>query len=314
MVYPSEPFLKLLYVTPERIVKAPQTRQILQELYQNEMLARFIIDEAHCVSSWGHDFRKDYAALSVLKVEFPEAPIVALTATARMKVIEDIVDILRIPHCKRFHTGFDRPNLYFRVTKKPQSIGKHLLTPHNDIVCLTVCCRVHPRIHANIHSRTLQWSDRDCVLHDEEGLRGHGGLSARHGHQRRLLPCWTGQGGAKDRAIRLVAREDQGGLCDDSLRHGHQHAHGEVRHSPLAGQVLGRILSGTPRVQLWVCSHPCRRKLGELEGMASTASACCTTTERMSISWRGSWPNHQRDGYPPKTETCKTLSLIIALY
>lgn len=53
-----EPFLKLLYLTPERVVGSLETRQVLSELYDNEMLARFIIDECHCVSSWGHDFRK----------------------------------------------------------------------------------------------------------------------------------------------------------------------------------------------------------------------------------------------------------------
>ena len=82
-----------------------QTRQILKELYNNEMLARFVIDEAHCVSSWGHDFRKDYAALDVLKEEFQDVPIVALTATARKKVADDTIKILNIPNCKRFNTG-----------------------------------------------------------------------------------------------------------------------------------------------------------------------------------------------------------------
>lgn len=82
-----------------------QTREVLKDLYNNEMLARFVIDEAHCVSSWGHDFRKDYASLNVLKDEFAEVPIVALTATARKKVADDTIKILNIPHCKRFNTG-----------------------------------------------------------------------------------------------------------------------------------------------------------------------------------------------------------------
>jgi superfamily II DNA helicase RecQ len=100
-----EPYLKLLYVTPERIAKGEKTRSALNELYQNEMLARFVIDEAHCVSQWGHDFRKDYAKLGLLKNEFPEVPIIALTATARKRVEQDTLSILTIPHCRKFNTG-----------------------------------------------------------------------------------------------------------------------------------------------------------------------------------------------------------------
>jgi RecQ family ATP-dependent DNA helicase len=135
-----EPFIKLLYLTPERIAKGQATRAILNELYQNEMLARFVIDEAHCVSHWGHDFRKDYAQLKILKNEFPEVPIVALTATARKKVADDTIKILQIPNCRRFNTGtglrmssillsslvfpkgFDRPNLLFEVIEKSTEI------------------------------------------------------------------------------------------------------------------------------------------------------------------------------------------------
>eukprot|EP01038_Epipyxis_sp_PR26KG_P007204 gene7204-9832_t len=114
-----EPFTKLLYVTPERIVKSLETREVLHELYMNEMLARFVIDEAHCVSSWGHDFRKDYGKLGILKADFPEVPIIALTATARKKVADDTLKILNIEKCIKFNTGYDRPNLYFEVRQKP---------------------------------------------------------------------------------------------------------------------------------------------------------------------------------------------------
>jgi RecQ family ATP-dependent DNA helicase len=132
--------LKLLYLTPERIAKGEQTRQMLNELYQNEMLARFVIDEAHCVSQWGHDFRKDYAKLGLLKMEFPEVPILALTATARRKVAEDTTNILQIPFCKRFNTGFDRPNLYFGVTEKEGfSIVAYIRQRFRDATGIVYC-------------------------------------------------------------------------------------------------------------------------------------------------------------------------------
>lgn len=111
----EQPFLKLLYMTPERLVKCQTTQQLLTDLYNQEMLARFIIDEAHCVSAWGHDFRKEYGQLGILKQMYPDAPIVALTATARARVADDTVSVLNIPNCTKFNTGYDRYNLFFEV-------------------------------------------------------------------------------------------------------------------------------------------------------------------------------------------------------
>lgn len=117
-----EPFLKLLYVTPERIVKDKFTRSLLLDLYNNENLARFVIDEAHCVSSWGHDFRKDYLKLDILKKEYPNVPITCLTATARPKVQSDIIKLLQLTNCKQYSSGFNRSNLYFQVIEKPSKL------------------------------------------------------------------------------------------------------------------------------------------------------------------------------------------------
>ena len=114
-----EPYLKLLYITPERMVKNLTTKRILSNLYQNEMLARFVIDEAHCVSHWGHDFRKEYGQLHILKQDYPDVPIIALTATARQNVAADTKKILRITHAREFSLGYDRPNLMFEVCEKP---------------------------------------------------------------------------------------------------------------------------------------------------------------------------------------------------
>ena len=146
--YGQEPFLKLLYLTPERLLHTNTVKEIIDHLYQNEFLARIVIDEAHCVSSWGHDFRKDYQALNYFKEKYPDVPILALTATARSKVIKDTCKILKIENCALINSGFDRPNLIFEVRPKKkksedtlQEIVQYIKTNHrNDtgiIYCMT---------------------------------------------------------------------------------------------------------------------------------------------------------------------------------
>ena len=102
--------VRLLYVAPER-VSMPGFRRFLQTLD----LRMIAIDEAHCISEWGHDFRPDYRALAELRDLFPQTPIMALTATATERVQSDIVEQLRLNDCRRFVSGFDRPNLTYRV-------------------------------------------------------------------------------------------------------------------------------------------------------------------------------------------------------
>ena len=93
------------------------------------MLSRFVIDEAHCVSQWGHDFRPDYQRLNVLKQEFPSVPIMALTATATQRVRLDILSQLGIekPSTKWFMQSFNRPNLKFEVKIKNKNTYDEVL-------------------------------------------------------------------------------------------------------------------------------------------------------------------------------------------
>jgi superfamily II DNA helicase RecQ len=85
---------KIVYLTPEKLVKSPGLVNVLSELYRERRIDRFVIDEVHCVSHWGQDFRKDYLALNILKKKYPYVPILGLTATATIKVKDDLIERL----------------------------------------------------------------------------------------------------------------------------------------------------------------------------------------------------------------------------
>ena len=105
--------LDLLYVAPERLL-GEWTLSVLESI----QLALFAIDEAHCVSQWGHDFRPDYRQLSVLPQRFPKVPRIALTATADEPTRREIIENLGLANAQVFVSGFDRPNIRYRVVPK----------------------------------------------------------------------------------------------------------------------------------------------------------------------------------------------------
>ncbi|ORZ21019.1 P-loop containing nucleoside triphosphate hydrolase protein [Lobosporangium transversale] len=111
------PTTKLLYVTPE-LLATEEFRKHLFELNRRKMLSRLVIDEAHCISQWGHDFRKDYLKLDYFRNKFPELPILALTATATERVRQDIITTLGLPDSPKlamFMSSFNRENLYYEA-------------------------------------------------------------------------------------------------------------------------------------------------------------------------------------------------------
>ena len=107
--------LKLLYVAPESIWG-------ITNYLEKSIISLIAVDEAHCISSWGHDFRPAYTQLKRLQLEFPGAPIIALTATADKATQEDIVNQLGVPKATKFISSFDRPNLYLDVRPGQQRL------------------------------------------------------------------------------------------------------------------------------------------------------------------------------------------------
>jgi ATP-dependent DNA helicase RecQ len=110
----------LIYAAPERIM-TPRFLGLMTSLVDRNQLGLFAIDEAHCVSQWGHDFRPEYRAVAVLHERFPSVPRVALTATADSLTRQDIVERLALEDAKLFVASFDRPNIQYRFTDKKEA-------------------------------------------------------------------------------------------------------------------------------------------------------------------------------------------------
>ncbi len=128
--------VKLLYCAPERLL-IPEFLSFVSKL----PIAYFAIDEAHCISEWGHDFRVEYRQLSILKKRFPKTPIIALTATATTRVADDIVQQLQLKSVKRYKASFNRPNLTYLVRPKQETFDELIgfLKSHKDESGIIYC-------------------------------------------------------------------------------------------------------------------------------------------------------------------------------
>ena len=113
---------KLLYVAPESLTKDENV-----EFLKNVKISFYAIDEAHCISEWGHDFRPEYRRIRPIVNMIGRAPIIALTATATQKVREDIKKILGMPDAREYKSSFNRPNLYYEVRRKGNDVDKDII-------------------------------------------------------------------------------------------------------------------------------------------------------------------------------------------
>lgn len=169
--------LDLLYVAPERLL---QERTLT--LLHNSKIALFAIDEAHCVAQWGHDFRADYLKLDILQRAFPQVPRIALTATADVRTRVEIVSRLGLEQAQQFISGFDRPNIQYRIQQKnnPRHQLLRLLRDEHAEHSGIVYCLSRKKVE-----QTAAWLCEEGFV----ALPYHAGLTAtmRAEHQQRFL-------------------------------------------------------------------------------------------------------------------------------
>ncbi len=167
--------LELLYVAPERLL----TERFLEQA-ATMPIALFAIDEAHCVSQWGHDFRPEYRQLSILHERFPDVPRIALTATADAPTRREIVERLHLDDARQFVSSFDRPNIVYRVVGKddPRRQLKDFIDTHTDESGI-VYCQTRRKVE-----ETASWLAEQGVI----ALPYHAGMesSARSANQVRF--------------------------------------------------------------------------------------------------------------------------------
>ena len=178
--------LQIVYVAPERLLME-SFLVLLEQIEHGAGIALFAIDEAHCVSQWGHDFRPEYRKLTVLHERFPQVPRIALTATADAPTRAEIVERLKLEEARQFVASFDRPNIRYRITQKGvtqktsarQQLEAFLENEHANDAGIVYC------LSRRKVEETAEW----LKSRGWDALPYHAGLEAsvRNKHQRRFL-------------------------------------------------------------------------------------------------------------------------------
>jgi ATP-dependent DNA helicase RecQ len=162
--------ITLLYVAPERLT-TPRFVGLLEALYEQDKLSLFAIDEAHCVSQWGHDFRENYLALNLLHERFPTVPRIALTATADDLTRQDIIARLQLEEARIFISSFDRPNIRYQIVEKIDARRQLLafIRDEHEGDAGIVYCQSRKKVE-----ETAEWLTQQGIT----ALPYHAGLSA----------------------------------------------------------------------------------------------------------------------------------------
>jgi ATP-dependent DNA helicase RecQ len=164
--------VKLLYVSPERL-SYPDFRRALAQFG----LSFVAVDEAHCISEWGHEFRPDYRSLKLIRSEFPSVPIAAFTATATRKVQEDVVRLLGLRDCYQVRASFDRKEIFYRVTLKEGDGDAQILRFVSS----------HPRQPGIVYRGTRKAVEKTASFLSQQGISAaayHAGLEDADRHTR----------------------------------------------------------------------------------------------------------------------------------
>lgn len=178
--------IKLLYLAPERLLMADFLEGFLPRLKETQGLSAFTIDEAHCVSEWGHDFRPEYRQMHLLRRHFPQVPVLAFTATATPRVRADIVKQLALDDAAIHIASFDRPNLFYSVSAKSSKTYGALLAQARQGGAGIVYCLSRKRVdelteklqaddiaalpyHAGLDAETRR-KNQDAFIRDDAGV------------------------------------------------------------------------------------------------------------------------------------------------
>lgn len=198
-----DPCVKLLYVTPEKVVQSNAFQSALQRLNENRHLARIVIDEAHCVSQWGHDFRPDYKGLWIFKSNFKNVPIMALTATATPRVQEDVVLQLRLEQCVTFRSSFNRPNLRYEVRPKKAKavveqmknmIETHYIDKFGNVMSGIIYCLSRgecEKLSNQLSKTMLEYRGRDGQVRKKRLIVGYYHAGLTHNQRKEVQRRWS---------------------------------------------------------------------------------------------------------------------------